>query len=515
MTKRTLHLVWLLSVPILSSPLAAQTTIQGDISGVWASSGNPYYILADSRVPAGKTLTLKPGVHLVFYDGVTMYVDGQLIAEGTPSDRIRFDALNAESTWNTIKVSGSGSNPPTSRFAYCDFANAQTALHLYIQGNVDNEWTTMQVNISHSTFRASGTAVLAEAYGYNIYQYGTPRRRHAKLNLLVNACTFDGTSSGIDLFIHGSCNVWCGGAASDPIVTNNVFRNISGVAFNVRDASGSGQPQFTNNTVGACGHGLLLRDPLNTTVTNNIFAENGVAVERTGSDSDVVFRNCFFNNETDFVKYPASYGDPVIYNENGTQCDLGFNIFVDPQFAEDRYHLTAQSPAIDAGTEENAPAVDIDGEARPIGARYDMGADEFGGSFPMVSPSPSATETREGTPTATATHTPTATATHTPTATATYTATHTPTSRPNYTATRTPAVTSTYTPISGSPQTGGGGCAVSPQYASAGLTHLLFALTPLFLRIRKVKGRSCNSSDFLYRVRLSFSRGRERDGNVR
>ncbi len=60
----------------------------------------------------------------------------------------------------------------------------------------------------------------------------------------------------------------------------------------------------------------------------------------------------------------------------GTLVWLEGNIDSDPLFAgEGDYHLTAGSPCIDAGTDAGV-YTDIDGDERPQGAGFDMGADE-------------------------------------------------------------------------------------------------------------------------------------------
>lgn len=51
-------------------------------------------------------------------------------------------------------------------------------------------------------------------------------------------------------------------------------------------------------------------------------------------------------------------------------------LFVDPTLPGGDYHLRDGSPAIDAGTASGAPANDVDGEARPFGEGFDVGADE-------------------------------------------------------------------------------------------------------------------------------------------
>jgi hypothetical protein len=54
------------------------------------------------------------------------------------------------------------------------------------------------------------------------------------------------------------------------------------------------------------------------------------------------------------------------------------NINADPLFVGvGDYHLTSGSPCIDAGTSDGAPAYDINGDGRPFGAGYDMGAYEY------------------------------------------------------------------------------------------------------------------------------------------
>jgi hypothetical protein len=57
-----------------------------------------------------------------------------------------------------------------------------------------------------------------------------------------------------------------------------------------------------------------------------------------------------------------------------TDRDVADVAFVDPAGVD--LHLRAGSPAIDAGDPSLFPAVDIDGQLRPIGGAPDAGADE-------------------------------------------------------------------------------------------------------------------------------------------
>jgi len=71
-------------------------------------------------------------------------------------------------------------------------------------------------------------------------------------------------------------------------------------------------------------------------------------------------------------------GQPAVYLESGCTLDWGAgNIDADPLFAGGGdYHLTGTSPCIDAGTDAGVYD-DIDGDLRPRGAGFDIGADEY------------------------------------------------------------------------------------------------------------------------------------------
>ncbi len=74
----------------------------------------------------------------------------------------------------------------------------------------------------------------------------------------------------------------------------------------------------------------------------------------------------------------------TLWHDNGTDTagtiDTGtVNVYDDPAFVDPGtwdYHVTSTSAAIDEGVNAGV-TVDMDGESRPSGADYDIGADEY------------------------------------------------------------------------------------------------------------------------------------------
>ncbi|MBM4456964.1 MAG: hypothetical protein FJ011_04210 [Chloroflexi bacterium] len=144
----------------------------------------------------------------------------------------------------------------------------------------------------------------------------------------------------------------------------------------------------------------------------------------------------------------------TLWHGNGTDKDDDLNAILtqgdvtgSPAFvaaAGGDYHIAAASAGRDRGVDAGVRN-DMDGETRPFGASYDIGADEYVGQGTRT-PTPTATATRR------ATASPTGTPTRTPTATRTVgvtpplpTGTPTMTRTPSPTITRTPTATRTGT----------------------------------------------------------------------
>ena len=94
---------------------------------------------------------------------------------------------------------------------------------------------------------------------------------------------------------------------------------------------------------------------------NNILSQNEVNIEMV---PEAVAQTTVDHNLFDGA------GDTM-----GTNPVVGDPLFVDPGGAD--FHLQSGSPAIDAGSPLNAPADDYDGNPRPQGSDYDIGAFEY------------------------------------------------------------------------------------------------------------------------------------------
>lgn len=321
----------------------AQTIICGNTSGTWAPAGNPYIISCDANVPAGQTLTIQPGVVVWIGSNVTLTANGSLIqALGTPSQRITIQQPTGASTyWNTISLINA---PGTNRFKYCDFVNSQTAITMGAYGNIQ----PVSFEIMNCTFsNCFSRAVYGEAIGG--FNSGS-----ATLNPIIKNCVFNNLSNGCVLYISG---IGQSLGHANPRIIGNIFQNLNGTAFlmTIGGSAGSSQPLFINNSIVNCHVATDATDPWDAQIQNNIFMGATNAAKVSGLLSRSVSYNNFFGNATNFTGYPATFGQVLIANRNGTPSDILYNVFPNPLFiATNDFHLQTTSPCINAGTPDDA-----------------------------------------------------------------------------------------------------------------------------------------------------------------
>jgi predicted outer membrane repeat protein len=175
--------------------------------------------------------------------------------------------------------------------------------------------------------------------------------------------------------------------------------NASGGSANIRDSS------FFNNTATNYGGGIY-NESSSQLITNSLFYDNSASSGGgiyNNSSSPTIMNCTFARNGGGIYNYYSSPNitNSIVWGNSSYQIDNNWassptvtysdieggyegegNIEADPLFEKDQppgkpdFHLKAGSPAIDAGTADGAPDTDLDGNSRPNGQGYDMGAYE-------------------------------------------------------------------------------------------------------------------------------------------
>ena len=230
---------------------------------------------------------------------------------------------------------------------------------------------------------------------------------------IVSFWSSEGAYSVLDGFFITNGNGGFGGGiscyAAEPTISNCIITgNTGGFGGGIFLCDWGGDAAatiinclITDNESSEAGGGIYCGDTaptiINCTISGNSTTGDGGGIRSYGDASPTVFNTILWANTADgspdeiSVSEVASIditysdiqgGDPD--NPGSPYPGIG-NILCDPAFVRRNgdYHLTGSSCCIDTGTDVGAPGYDIDGDIRPQGNGYDMGADEF---QPVVAP---------------------------------------------------------------------------------------------------------------------------------
>jgi PKD repeat protein len=262
-----------------------------------------------------------------------------------------------------------------------EYSNMTVAHSTFSHSNIDNKYNSSMI-LSHSSFD--------ETEIFNYESEFTITDAHI-------------SNSGIDNDRFSVLTIENGKFSNSEISNSYSMAEFTNCSFDGKGIySFRSTVSLTNCTVSNMTGTAIANGETFLYITHGTFYNNGTAIsnaasERGASSVDIT-NSIFWKNGTAIINDPGEFewGSVKIaysnifdggYEGEGIEEGEG-NINADPLFvdaASGNFRLKANSPAIDTGTsDEEAPTTDIEGNPRPFGNGYDMGAYEYHNQAPVA-----------------------------------------------------------------------------------------------------------------------------------
>jgi len=309
LTSSDLSLIPSLSVVVPPPPPVGSITVDT----TWTAAGSPYIISNNLTVVAGVTLTIEPGVTLLFDQGRGMTISGRLLAEGTEELPITFTRNAGAATWTQLTFTANNS---TSLIAHANmsFFSASaieatgTALHLDSIRWTDS--TVQVVDLHTASLVLLNSFIPGGAGNEPVHFNGMPANGHA----LIKGCVFGaprGYNDSID-FTGGNRpgpiaqfidNVFLAAVddcfdmdATDAHIEGNIFMNVmqdaqrdsSSNPITTGEGNGISELYICRNIFFNCEHTLLLKDNGSAVMQNNTIVHLTTNATARNGDGDPI-----------------------------------------------------------------------------------------------------------------------------------------------------------------------------------------------------------------------------------
>ncbi len=282
----------------------AQTTIPGGlVYGNWTLSGSPYNVMGSIQIPNDSTLTIQPGVQVIFQGTFKLNVQGRLLAIGTITDTIFFTTTNTTNGWRGIQFSSTAVTNDSSKLFYCKLEYGKaTGASPFDCGGAFYFKNFSKTIISNSRI----SNCLANFNGAAIFCDGS--------SPVITKNTISGNTAGCydsNTFSYsgGGGGIYCN-SFSSPTISNNIISNNSATNSGGGRGAGiysDGSPIISNNTIlnntaGLNGGGICCFSSAGGLISGNIISNNTCAVMgggiSCGSINNPTFTKNFISNNS-------------------------------------------------------------------------------------------------------------------------------------------------------------------------------------------------------------------------
>ncbi|MCX5886079.1 MAG: right-handed parallel beta-helix repeat-containing protein, partial [Proteobacteria bacterium] len=269
-------------------------------------SASPY-VTTSVTVPAGRTLTIEPGVIVKLQQGYNtsygysaIYVYGTLIADGTPDQKIVFTSIKDDSYGGDTNGDGNGSSPAAADWVGIRFYSGS------VNSVLDNT-VVAYAGLGDSHEPQGGFSVYTESSSLTISN-----------NEIKNNSLYD------DVGIY--CN-----SSSPNITGNTIWNHGRGIL-----CLGPAAPTITGNTISNNTTGIYCDNYSTPTISGNTFTGNtGYAVL---TDSRAIYLNTennYWGNESGPYDPSDDRASGGLYNPTGTGDSVSDYVDYDPWLGQE------------------------------------------------------------------------------------------------------------------------------------------------------------------------------------
>lgn len=272
-------------------PARGQVYVGGVLTSneTYSPDNNPYIVTQDLIVSSGITLTILPGVEMLFEYGTSLISNGTLIAKGSPDQKISFLPKNPQTLsgqWNGISFDSNKTLMGTDSS--------------YISGSVLSD--AIISNASRSVILNKGSALLIEAVDI----------RNCSFGIYLNESGY--TTIRNSKFTYCDFGIFIASGFRNPenkIYGNTIYGSSDVGIFINSDALYSHHNQIHNNSILACGIGLHIGNysnngEANNVISHNIFHSNKDAI-RLFHKSNSISNNYFVLNRNGIICWQSDY----------------------------------------------------------------------------------------------------------------------------------------------------------------------------------------------------------------